>query len=488
MASPSETSFPQNQDLYLTGDPEIDILHGPDPYYTSHSAYSLITSIVYSPGRLANLDLSLATPTFPSCSPAPSVELLFRSCPAIHFPFIMPEEDDAAKATRLDGENKALAQELAELKASLARTKKNTRQVVETAQNNDEDEDEDYYEDAPRPREVPPPTLAEVDGIKFTTFSRQFKRVAELNQWSERRAILMLQTSMQDAAARAVDHIIFDEASSLTDAIKDYTTVFVNPASAQLHKSKFRDSCRHPGEDLIVWHTRVRELFMRAFPTITDLETNDDLKEKFVLGLRNRQLSHSLLSAENFPSTSFSQLLTRSQNLQGSLLQCQKSYSDVSAISGKPANVNAMGPASGKKSTTVVCYYCGRQGHVVNECRTKVRDQQQGKTSTFGRGGSSNSGATPGYRGSNPRGGPASSPAWSPRPNQPPRGRGRGQGRGRGRGTQRPRGGPFQVHAVSMDESTAPASTDHESLPPQSASATDDHSYQPFDVPSFSEN
>ena len=92
----------------------------------------------------------------------------------------------------------------------------------------------------------------------------------------------MLQISMQDAAAGAVDDILFDETSSLQDAIKDYTTVFVNPASAQLQKSKFQDACHHLGEDLIVWHTRVRELFMHAFPTVTDLNTYYDLKERFV--------------------------------------------------------------------------------------------------------------------------------------------------------------------------------------------------------------
>ena len=179
-------------------------------------------------------------------------------------------------------------------------------------------------DNTPKPKEVSPPTLADVDPIKWVTFSKQFTRVASLNNWDSKRSKLLLHTCMQDAAARAVEHIEFDDALSLDEAIKQFAKIFVNPASTQLYKTKFKDASRQPGEELILWHTRAREMFMRAYPNITDQETNEDLKERFVLGLRNRQLSHSLLSAENYSSMTFTELLTRSRTFEAPFFNARK--------------------------------------------------------------------------------------------------------------------------------------------------------------------
>ena len=231
--------------------------------------------------------------------------------------------------------------------------------------------------DPPKAKEVTPPTLADVDPIKWVTFSKQFRRVSALNQWSATRAKLLLHTCMQDAAARAVEHIEFADTTTLDEALDLFATIFVNPASTQLYKTKFKDASRNPGEELILWHTRVREMFMRAYPHIGNQEEHEDLKERFVLGLRNRQLSHTLLSAENYPSLTFTQLLTRAQNLQGSILQCQKIYSDVSALHpNPPSHVASLGAGQSSSSRPrrnnggVTCFHCDRPGHVINECRS----------------------------------------------------------------------------------------------------------------------
>ena len=231
--------------------------------------------------------------------------------------------------------------------------------------------------DPPKAKEVTPPTLADVDPIKWVTFSKQFRRVSALNQWSAARAKLLLHTCMQDAATRAVEHIEFTDTLTLDEALELFATIFVNPASTQLYKTKFKDASRNPGEELILWHTSIREMFMRAYPNIGNQEDNEDLKERFVLGLRNRQLSHTLLSAENYPSLTFTQLLTRAQNLQGSILQCQKIYSDVSALhQNQSSHVASLGtgvsPSSSRprRNTGVTCFHCDRPGHVINECRS----------------------------------------------------------------------------------------------------------------------
>ena len=234
--------------------------------------------------------------------------------------------------------------------------------------------------DPPKPREVPPPTLADLDPIKWVTFRNNFQKVNLLNSWEPKRAKLMLQTCMQDAAARAVEHIKFADADSLDDCLDKFAVIFVNPASATLYKTKFKEATRQPQEELILWHTRIREMFLRAYPKVVEVETNEDLKERFVLGLRNRNLSHTIYSAENYPEMTFTELLTRAQNLQGSLLQCQKTYENVHAITAVQApdeSIQVLTRNANANRARLTCFHCDKPGHVISECRLFQRAKER---------------------------------------------------------------------------------------------------------------
>lgn len=345
--------------------------------------------------------------------------------------------------------------------------------------------------DPPKPKEVSPPTLSDVDPIKWVTFHKAFSRVALLNQWSDDRAKLMLQTSLQDAAARAVEHVTFRGSDKLQDAIDKLSVIFINPASTQLYKTKFKDASRSPGEELIMWHTRVREMFMRAYPQVQNQEENEDLKERFVLGLRNRSLTQTLLSAENYTTMTFTELLTRAQNLQGSLLQCQRSYPDVAAIrspgNGSSTTASAIAAINGsgnRKSSNVTCYHCDRPGHVISECRNfeKARARIAKNPRMYMQPLASRSSSSP--RGSGYRG----------RGSSTSRGRGTPRGRSSHRGSN-PRQGsrpwstgdsyPVGLAAMSLEDNI-PGNSDQSEHPPADSREDTEPSYG-FSDPLFPE-
>ena len=140
-----------------------------------------------------------------------------------------------------------------------------------------------------------------------------------MNEWKDERAVLKLQTSLRDQAARAVEHIPI--ADDCTLALEAMETVFVNPSAVEYAEAMFYSSARQPGEAIILWHTRVRELFLRAYPSATaeEVEENKTLKDRFVLFIHNRAMT-------DYRMLAFTKLLTRAQDYQASILLTQQAY------------------------------------------------------------------------------------------------------------------------------------------------------------------
>ena len=181
-----------------------------------------------------------------------------------------------------------------------------------------------------RRKETDPPILKEVDPIKWYTFRTCFIRIVQLNDWDEQTAVLKLSTSIRDDAARAIAHIPFETIETLEQALILVEQVYLNPAGIEFYKATFKNSQRMAQESLMQWHTRAREMFMRAYPKENKAESNDDLKDKFVLGIRDRTLSTHLKASERYDEMTFSELLTKAQRLHGSALIVQHAYGNAS--------------------------------------------------------------------------------------------------------------------------------------------------------------
>ena len=149
-----------------------------------------------------------------------------------------------------------------------------------------------------------------------------------MNDWKDERAVLKLQTSLRDQAARAVEHIPLADDCTLKEALEAMETVFVNPSQVEYAEAMFYSSSRQPGEAIILWHTRVRELFLRAYPSHTpeEVEENKTLKDRFVLFIHNRAMTLALKNQTDYRMLPFTELLTRAQDYQASILLTQQAY------------------------------------------------------------------------------------------------------------------------------------------------------------------
>ena len=153
-------------------------------------------------------------------------------------------------------------------------------------------------------------TLSVCDGIEWKNFRANFEITVQLNNWSKERGILKLRSALRDKAFRAVEHLVFDPDCTIEEALDQMEVVFINPSSTELASSKFEAATREPGETMLEWHIRVRELFTRAHPHEKDLEGNRHLKDRFVLHCRDRQLTMALKWMPNFRTMKFTEALT----------------------------------------------------------------------------------------------------------------------------------------------------------------------------------
>ena len=225
-------------------------------------------------------------------------------------------------------------------------------------------------------RETNPPLLSEVDPIQWTTFKKCFERIAKMNDWTQDTAVLKLSTCIRDSAARTIDHLKWDTFLTLQAAMDAVEKVFLNPAAIEFHKATFKSASRNAQETLIQWHTRGREMFMRAYPDILDYDHHADLKDKFVLGIRDRLLSTQLKASDTYENMSYTEVLTKAQRLQGSALIVHHAYTGKSMAQDSVQAIQAPSPSTHDKPSinaiqnrrTMKCFHCNKEGHGISDC------------------------------------------------------------------------------------------------------------------------
>ena len=223
---------------------------------------------------------------------------------------------------------------------------------------------------AAKPKERDPEKLSELDALKWTTFRDHFEQVSTLNNWDATRGVAILKTCMTDAAARATAHLDLT-GKTVKEALAEMEKIFVNPAATDLYEVQFDLADKEPGENLLALHTRYCEMFLRAFPTLkTTAESSKKLKDKFALKLGDKGISYGLTSSTDYKTLTYTELLTRAQELQASALRCRQSY--------QPSKPTVMAMATKPNVEDRRCFFCNNKGHVVKDCRKKKAAMAEG--------------------------------------------------------------------------------------------------------------
>lgn len=246
--------------------------------------------------------------------------------------------------------------------------------------------------------------LTETDPESWITFKDNFLTTAALNEWTPQRAKLKLKAAVRDEAARAVQHIIMDPKWTLRHALAAYEEVFIHPAGVELAQAELERTRKKTDETLLAFHTRLRYLFLRAYP-LEKPETSKKLKDLFSTQLGSLALSKELRTSPTYRQESYTSLLTRAQDIEAAYKTLQDTYRQHRSINaiqlyddevGPEPTINAMAgsktrgsgerPADRNNRSKARCHACDSEDHLVRQCPfgKKVLDAVQSRPQQFG--------------------------------------------------------------------------------------------------------
>ena len=270
----------------------------------------------------------------------------------------------------------------------------------------------------PAPSSAPP--APQVMGTKVEKFSsgnptewitwrEAFEQAAAINGWSNARQRREIKKAMSGTAAGNVRDIDIEveglPASAVADAkylLDKYETVFLPPGGTKMAKRSFHDAAQKETETIQAWHSRLRRLHARAFPTMTSAEAMRDshLTEKFVRGLANIKVmeftDYMMDDTTPYPEVlkiAMRHAATRAAHtgnaskevgirleLEGG--EAGTPGADVSSIQAGPAGQN-----DGVDAITGNCFFCDAPGHARSDCALWKKALRQIKGDRDGRGG-----------------------------------------------------------------------------------------------------
>ena len=215
-------------------------------------------------------------------------------------------------------------------------------------------------------------------GESWITYRAHFELIAKLNNWEDKDARRILASHMSGAAAHATLHIpveATDDSKTLDDLIKNYNEIFLPKASSETARINFDLSKQQPGEPLIQYASKLRCLFLHAYPeqalNMAEGEKNRILIRRFIYGLRDPGVQREVFRKE---PESFTAALAAALN-ETSLVEAQNQMR-MGLISGDSAvggAVSLVGNSNQQKKMVAYdeCRICYKKGHWAKDCPNK---------------------------------------------------------------------------------------------------------------------
>ena len=249
------------------------------------------------------------------------------------------------------------------------------------------------------------------DGAEWRTWRANFLIIAGINTWGDARQVSELRSSIEGEAARAVADIAPGNNTPL-QMLDLYEARFIPAAAAQLARSQVREMDQRPGETLLLFHTNLRELYMRAYPDdVPNINTNRHMIDLFADGITNAAVGKKVI--EQQPAT-YAAALEVAQARQAVEMRYATKPGGAAGIrnleeAALNLNLNAPNPqVEAVGGYNPGCWVCGDCNHFKRECPQLSKAQTYYNNLAGGQrgwGGSRGGGRGGGDRGRGGRGG-----------------------------------------------------------------------------------
>jgi hypothetical protein len=109
--------------------------------------------------------------------------------------------------------------------------------------------------------------FSSAEGTKWCIWRRNFEQTIQINGWANERSQREAAAAMESTAAEFTSDILAHVAGrAVADMLNLYENRFLPAAAGQLASAQFQTAAQMEGEQMAVWHARLRTIFERAFP------------------------------------------------------------------------------------------------------------------------------------------------------------------------------------------------------------------------------
>jgi hypothetical protein len=224
------------------------------------------------------------------------------------------------------------------------------------------------------------------DGTEWLTWRRNFEQVRLLNGWNDLQSRRQASSSMEGIAARAVQAfppvpLNQDPNNPFTIdmLLAQYEAVFLPAAESSLSRAAFHTARQAEKETVLLWHSRLRELFTRAYPGV-ETEPSLLLKQQFTLNLADKTVR--VATFDHLPAN-YAEALEFAHNKAASNAIMAERDMVLGKVQTAPS-LGAVGPgpfdnisSATAAGMTVICHFCEKPGHIRPACPLWIEAKRQ---------------------------------------------------------------------------------------------------------------
>ena len=232
------------------------------------------------------------------------------------------------------------------------------------------------------------------DDSDWNTYKRHFGHMILLHHLDEEEAKLTLAANMKGKAA-AITADIALEGKSYDQLETAYEDRFLPPQASAAAMVQFENASQRPSEDVLGYHTRLRTLWRRAYPTSVE---EHSLIQRFVAGIRKGEVRRAIRRAR---PANYNDALREALNEDSVFYADRRGEGYGQGDADEPMDINALGrprrqwnqggrgappaPAAdgrgrafggggpGRRPGATAaskdpCHFCDKEGHWKGEC------------------------------------------------------------------------------------------------------------------------
>ena len=151
---------------------------------------------------------------------------------------------------------------------------------------------------------------------------------------------------------------------------------FLTPAASDMARVDFKTACQKPQETVLIWHARLREHFIRAYPAVNNVEQDRSLIDQFVMGITDPEVQQYVWDRRE---ATYGAALDSATNRTASknILSACRTGNRANRMKQEPG-IHALQQSNVPYGPEGPCQYCNRTRHGKNDCFKRQSDEANG--------------------------------------------------------------------------------------------------------------